>query len=399
MRFRQKNIALKLAKILAADDYAAKACDLIIPTIYITGHLRITVESIIACTQIPYNILVINNSDHKHHLPDGVTVIKANKLNYAASLNLGIAQSKSPYIGMLNDDLIVTDGWLEPLIASIQHGAGLSNPMSSCGVGITHHNHLEVGGVVLGPDRTELRGDKIFQRGVEEEGVDYELFFSYNPQREKRVFRLEWSALYCTVTSRAVMEKVGQLDEGFGHGHEDIDLSIRLNKLGLQCVMNEHSSIFHFGGTSTNEKRVREPDFAIKAEKLFIEKYNRLLMVIHAGLAYEPWNGASLEKEGIGGSETAAAKMAESFSRIGYRVIIFCECQGLEGMANNVEYQHLDKFEHFIARHVIDVFVVLQQVRSFACNKCLPAGVSGRYRFTLAEVCICKHVEFSLANV
>lgn len=358
MRFRQKNIALKLARILAPKDYNAKACDLVIPTIYDTGHLRITVESIVACTQIPFNVIVIDNGGHARQLPDGIKVIRAEKLNYAASLNLGIAQSSSPYIGMLNDDLIVTDGWLEPLIASIQHGAGLSNPMSSCGVGITHHNHLEIGGVVLGPDRTELRDNKICQRGVEQEGVDYELFFSYDPQREKRVFRLDWSALYCTVTSRAVMEKVGQLDERFGHGHEDIDLSIRLNKLGFQGVMNEHSSIFHFGGTSTNQKRVREPDFAVKAEKRFVEKYNRLLMVIHAGLAYEAWNGASLEKEGIGGSETAAAKMAEAFSRIGYRVVVFCECKGLEGMVNHVEYCHLDDFDHFIARHVIDVFVV-----------------------------------------
>ena len=61
---------------------------------------------------------------------------------------------------------------------------------------------------------------------------------------------------------------------------------------------------------------------------------------------------------GIGGSETAVVKMAESFSKQGYRVIVFCECSGLEGVFNTVTYQHMDRFQHFIDRHYIDVFVL-----------------------------------------
>ena len=57
LRFRPKNLALKLVKAISVNHYDSFAVDIIIPTIYPTAHLKLCIDSILACTTVPYNII------------------------------------------------------------------------------------------------------------------------------------------------------------------------------------------------------------------------------------------------------------------------------------------------------------------------------------------------------
>ncbi|MBV7529889.1 glycosyltransferase [Chitinophaga sp. sic0106] len=357
MRFRQENIALKWWRVLL-DNYNDTAVDIIIPTINDTSHLHHCIASVIACTQVPYHIIVVNSGSHELQLDPDIRVIKTDALNYAAALNIGIAASKSPYICMMNDDVIVSDGWLPPLIADIRQGAGCSNPLSNCDKGWLHDYDLRCEGISLGPATNVLHDGLICERENISRGIDPSAIWNWQPGIKQRIFQREWVPFFCTLTSREVINKTGVLDDAFHNGCEDVDYCTRVQKQGYHCVVNEHSFVFHFGGTSTAALAEANPERNKATQHYLKEKYQLPLLCIHAGYAFESWNAATIRHTGMGGSETAVAAMAEEFKARGYRVVVCCECEGNEGMVDGVKYLPLEGFRDFIDRHYIDVMVI-----------------------------------------
>jgi glycosyltransferase involved in cell wall biosynthesis len=362
LRFRPENIALKLARIIVPEVYNSKAVDIIIPTIYNPGHLKICVESVIACTQSPFHITVINNGIY-NEMPDKcVKMIAADNLNFSQSINLGIRNTSGPYICIMNDDIIVSDGWLEPMKRSLSdENAGFCNPLSNCEYGILHHHNMEVNGLKLLHHNNALVDLKVIEKQNPDVSISPEAIQTYVPPFERRTVLVAWVAFYCTLTTRKIIDKIGVLDEQFNNGSEDVDLCHRAKKMGLQSVVNEESFVFHFGGTSTDKYRA-EPGRMGETQKVLGEKYAAPLLVIYAGFSFEPWNAETIEKEGIGGSETAAAKLAKEFSLLGYRVVLFCNCANLQGYFDGVEYKDLSGFNHFSDMHYIDVFILSRHI-------------------------------------
>lgn len=367
LRFRPKNMALKLARILLAEEYNGKATDIIIPTIYNPAHLGVCVESIIACTQSPFNIIVINNGGHPHIEAAGVQTLEADRLNYSASINLGIKHGVAPNICIMNDDVIVSDGWLEPLLKTLEEETvAFCNPLSNSEYGIQHECVMGIEEVKLLHCNNYLLDGKIYEKGSAAAGIYPSAIHSFVPDHAKRIMGLDWVAFFCTLTTRKVIETVGLPDDQFNNGSEDVDLCYRARRMGLGSRVNENSFVFHFGGTSTERYRAEDPERKEETQKLLGKKYAAPLLVIYTGFSFEPWNGLTLEKQGIGGSETAAAKLAIEFSKLGYRVVLFCDCTGMEGSYEGVEYRHHSGFRDFIDRHFIDVFIASRQINILA---------------------------------
>ena len=363
LKFRPKNIALKLARVVLGDVYNSRAIDIIIPTIYNPEHLRVCVESIIACTQTPFSIIVINNGGHAHLKDECIQTIDADGLNYSASVNLGIAAGSAPKICIMNDDVIVSDGWLEPMLETVEsESIGFCNPLSNSEFGIQHACVMRIGEVELLHCNNYLREGKIYQKDKENGGVYSASIYTYVPVHVRRMLPLEWVAFFCTVTTRKVIETIGLLDDQFNNGSEDVDLCYRAKRMGLGSVVNENSFVFHFGGTSTERYRAAAADRKDETQRLLEKKYAAPLLVIYTGFSFEPWNGSTIEQQGIGGSETAAARVAVEFSKLGYRVVLFCDCTGMEGVVDGVEYRNISSFRHFIDRHFIDVFILSRQI-------------------------------------
>lgn len=356
--YRPERMAMKMMRAISRKDFNARAVDIIIPTIYPTEHLELCVNSIIACTDVPCNIIVVNNGKHELNLPAEVVVIKGDSWNYSASINEGIRHGQAPFICMMNDDVIVSEGWLPPLLNAVKNGIDICNPLSNCDYGSLHRYDMEVEGVMLGAGTNVLSHGYIVNNVTGAGGLSPASLHTYHPDCERRRFLLDWVPFYCTLLSRATIEKTGLLDDGFDNGCEDVDFCRRAKKIGYTAGVNEESFVFHFGGTSTEKFILENPEQEGATHRAFLEKYARPLFVVHAGLSYEAWNGHVIQNTGIGGSETAVVKMAEAFSRRGYRCFVFCECSGMEGTVNDVEYKPLQTFDHFIDRHFIDVFVV-----------------------------------------
>lgn len=86
----------------------------------------------------------------------------------------------------------------------------------------------------------------------------------------------------------------------------------------------------------------------------------RPLAVLCAGKTFEAWNGETPDGPGIGGSQTAAVRLAEELVRLGWQVVVFCPCAGMEGAVRGVGYLDIGRFPEFAREHVLDVFIALR---------------------------------------
>lgn len=346
---------------------AAPEVDIIVPTCGNRAYLEACLDSISACTAgVRYRVIVVANGDAAHDLPAvdarTTTVVRSARLSFAEAINVGVAAGDAPYLCLLNDDTIVSRGWLATLLETLRSGASICNPLSNCDRGWTHDYDLAVGGVPLLPGANVLESGQVHAGDGSPARIPVRALWDFAPALTRLLDR-EWVAFYCTAMPRSVFDAVGPLDDGFVNGAEDVDFCRRARRLGYRAVIDERSFVFHFGGRS---RAAPAPAAAQAAREernqaRWSAKWDRPLLAIHAGYAWEPWTPDSLE-HGIGGAETAAVHLAESLGRSGWRVVLFGCCPQREGIYGSVEYRDASTFDAFAARHHLDVFVASRWV-------------------------------------
>ena len=336
---------------------------MIIPTCGADDYLRACVASVAANTDVRHRIVVVDAAARRKRprLPAKVQwVAPERRLNFAEAVNRGVRASSSPFLCMLNDDTIVTRGWIRPLLERVRRTGGLCNPLSNCERGSVHDYDLHIGGAPLLPGAHVLRNGAIHRRdGPSSERIAIEDVYAYAPGY-RRVRERDWLALYCTVMARSTYERIGPLDEAFGMTCEDIDYSYRAHGLGIPRTIDERSFVFHFGGIS------RSASFDERAAKARLRlKYGEPLVVIHAEVAIESWTASNVERPGIGGSETAVVQMAAELRKRGHRVVVFAPTGREDQTFGGVDYLDVDRFESFRDVNHADVLVASRNVRVF----------------------------------
>jgi GT2 family glycosyltransferase/tetratricopeptide (TPR) repeat protein len=151
---------------------------------------------------------------------------------YAAGINRGLAVAEGEFIVLLDNDTVVTPGWLEGMIAyALYHwpNTGLVGPVSNCAP--------EPQRVDPGYERLDDLDSAARRRRRQ--------FLN----RGKETQRL---SSFCLLMRRAVLRRIGgYLDEQFGLGlFEDDDLCMRVRQAGLKLCVAQDVYVHHFGGTT-----------------------------------------------------------------------------------------------------------------------------------------------------
>ena len=186
-------------------------------------------------------ILIDNDGDFV--LPDDVpadriTVIRPEApQGFATNANLLLARARErgADLFLLNNDLVFTTGWLEPLLADRR---SLMSPMSNADIAYS------VGAFVTQP-AMDL-----------EEYVGHERDIETIAERHRKKwtgYRVVSSvAFFCIKIPRSVYEVVGDFDERFGKGGaEDRDYAVRAWIAGIPQEFANASFVLHFQGRST----------------------------------------------------------------------------------------------------------------------------------------------------
>ncbi|MBU8591648.1 glycosyltransferase [Bacillus subtilis] len=178
-------------------------------------------------------VIVIDNGSHdgtRDYLKQ-ITSIKAifNKTNegFAKACNQGLEVASGDNILFLNNDTIVTNQWLEPMIKLLYQDdkIGMVGPVSN---------------YVSGPQQVPVNYTNV------EEIEDFSRLYCLQQRgRSKAVLRLVG---FCLLVKKKVLDEVGGFDERFvGGSFEDDDLSLRVLQAGYQLKIALDSFVHHHG--------------------------------------------------------------------------------------------------------------------------------------------------------
>ncbi|MFC5702246.1 glycosyltransferase family 2 protein [Cohnella faecalis] len=210
---------------------------IVIPTYNQLPLLQQCIESISACTRLPHEIIVVDNGSadgtaaYLQSLGGRVRsrVLDSNR-GFAGAINVGMLMAKGTTIVLLNNDTLVTDNWLDNMLACLSSDEKIG---------------------MVGPVTNYISGEQ--QIAVPYSAVKDMPGFarSYNlhdPARWRRTDRLVG---FCLLFRRELFEGVGYFDEGFLTGNfEDDDFGVRVRLLGKSLVIAEDTFIHHYGSIS-----------------------------------------------------------------------------------------------------------------------------------------------------
>ena len=134
-------------------------------------------------------------------------VLNDRNLGYAAANNRGIRLARGEFLALLNNDLVLLPGWLEPMLgahqALRQHAGLIGNVQLEARTGAIDH-----AGIVI-----NLQGKPVHARAL--------------PPALSRLFspirRVPAVTGACLLIDRALWLGLGGFDEGYVNGGEDID--------------------------------------------------------------------------------------------------------------------------------------------------------------------------------
>lgn len=181
-------------------------------------------------------------------------------LGFAEGYNQAIRQVKSEYVVLLNSDVEVTEGWLEPVLRYMDEHTDVATVQPKIRSWRQREQFEHAGAAGGYMDRLGYpycRGRILSY--VEEDHGQYDT-----------IADIFWASGACLFIRREVYEKEGGLDADFFAHMEEIDLCWRLNCRGYRLVCLPESVVYHLGGGALQYESPR---------KTYLNFRNNLLMI------------------------------------------------------------------------------------------------------------------------
>ncbi|MGE9291420.1 MAG: glycosyltransferase family 2 protein, partial [Puniceicoccales bacterium] len=165
--------------------------------------------------------------------PEVQVILNEENLGFAGSNNRGAVEARSEVLAFLNNDLVLSPGWIEPMREALEETVGMVGNVQIN----AHTGQIDHAGIVFTP------------WGIPEHwGQNYRTV----PQSGVRPFRAVTAA--CCLIRKATFDSVGGFDESYRNGFEDIDLCLRLGDAGKENRVAFGSRIGHWVSSSPGRK-------------------------------------------------------------------------------------------------------------------------------------------------
>ena len=199
----------------------------------------------------------------------------ASNLGFVQSCNRGALAARGSIVVILNNDTLVTPGWLDALVA----------PLADASVGL-------VGAKLIYPDgRLQEAGGIVWREGAASN-------FGRNDDPDRPEYNYVRTVDYCSGACIAIRRQdflaLDGFDMHFAPGYyEDTDLAMRVRATGKRVVYQPGATIVHFeGATSGTDVNIGQKRYQVVNQAKFMERW-RSVLAAHGAMGTNP----DLEKD------------------------------------------------------------------------------------------------------
>jgi GT2 family glycosyltransferase/glycosyltransferase involved in cell wall biosynthesis len=220
-------------------DLFPKAC-IVVLTYNNKAYTQQCVQSVIERTHYPnYELIIVDNASTdstpnylkkiEKSRPNIKVILNQSNLGFSAGNNQGAKQASGEYLIFLNNDIVVTNGWLSRLVYHLHHPkVGLVGPVTNWSGNETRIK-VDYANIEDMPDFAQ----------------------KYTHSHWDQNFEIQVLPFHCIAMRQSVFREVGFLDEQFGIGmFEDDDYALRVRKKSYKVICAEDVFVHHWGKAS-----------------------------------------------------------------------------------------------------------------------------------------------------
>jgi GT2 family glycosyltransferase len=240
--------------------YVEASVDIVIPVYGGLRHVRACLDSLLTWTSTSHRLIVVDDASDERTSTTVRRLVAAGwgergtvlrndvNLGFLRTANRGMRAGQAPVIVLLNSDTLVTPGWLDGLVASLDHDSavGITSPLSN------NANMTRIA-VPYGSHHLEIA----------------EALRRVSPRSYPEI-RLATG--FCLAARRSLIEELDFFDERYGRGYfEEADLCLRAAELGWRTIADDATYVHHHGWGSFGAE---ERNLLMKHnEALFAERW------------------------------------------------------------------------------------------------------------------------------
>jgi GT2 family glycosyltransferase len=180
-------------------------------------------------------------------------LLQPENVGFAAANNRAAAAATGDILALLNNDLELAPGWLEPMLAALDSrpDAALVGNVQRTPAGAIHHTGIFINAHGKPehdrrlPEARDGGAGFLVRRGLGEGGTP-----ATNAIRDVVI-----TTAACALIRREIFTRLHGFDEAFRNGHEDVDLCLRARAAGLRNYVALDSNVVHHVSASPGRGR------------------------------------------------------------------------------------------------------------------------------------------------
>ncbi len=268
--------------------------DIVIVNFNTLSVLRECLYSLRAHTPQPHRIVVVDNGStdgssqwlQELRWPNLQVIANTENLGYAKACNQGIRDGNGPYVLLLNSDVQMQPGWLEPLLTCMEEDPKIAVVGPKL---VDRSGHITGAGIVGSYANHWPRG----------------LLESDAPGKYNEVEDCISVCGAAYLIRREVIDQLGLLDENYFFYFEETDYSFRVHLAGYRVVYCPRSRLYHLLGQSCQDHHLLRRYFE-DSQTYFREKWAGLftqIQVPRETAGFEQTKQGRVTHEGIAQSQ------------------------------------------------------------------------------------------------